>query len=208
MERFKVCEKETKTKAFSKEGLGQAAKLDPREKKRSDTREWLSAAVGKLNEDVSPNMAGPAACAHLPALHLCLLRPNTAARDLPHAYAVSLAAQCQRPLLLLCVAQSCADEHMNQSGVRCGADLVHMQLESFDAELEGLQTGGGKKRGKPPPRLTHLEESISRHKTHVARLEAIMRLLDNGAPALPQCAANRHMWLAGWDVNVPDKLQP
>ena len=113
MERFKVCEKETKTKAFSKEGLGQAAKLDPREKKRSDTREWLSAAVGKLNEDVSPNMAGPAACAHLPALHLCLLMPNRAARDLPHAYAVSLAVQCQRPLLLLCVAQSLADEHMN-----------------------------------------------------------------------------------------------
>ena len=57
-----------------------------------------------------------------------------------------------------------------------------MQLEGFDAELESLQTGGGKKRGKPPPRLTHLEESISRHKTHVARLEAIMRLIDNGEP--------------------------
>ena len=57
-----------------------------------------------------------------------------------------------------------------------------LQLEGFDAELETLQTGGGKKRGKPPPRLTHMEESISRHKAHVVRLEAIMRLLDNGTP--------------------------
>ncbi len=32
MERFKVCEKEMKTKAFSKEGLGQATKLDPEKK--------------------------------------------------------------------------------------------------------------------------------------------------------------------------------
>jgi hypothetical protein len=31
MEQFKVCEKETKTKAYSKEGLAQATKLDPAE---------------------------------------------------------------------------------------------------------------------------------------------------------------------------------
>jgi CCR4-NOT transcription complex subunit 3 len=31
MEQFKICEKETKTKAYSKEGLSQANKLDPRE---------------------------------------------------------------------------------------------------------------------------------------------------------------------------------
>ena len=31
MEAFKICEKETKTKAYSKEGLAQASKLDPRE---------------------------------------------------------------------------------------------------------------------------------------------------------------------------------
>ena len=53
MERFKVCEKETKTKAFSKEGLGQAAKLDPREKKRSELQDWISERISKLNEDVS-----------------------------------------------------------------------------------------------------------------------------------------------------------
>ncbi|KAL2662829.1 hypothetical protein AAZV13_02G064300 [Glycine max] len=42
MERFKICEKETKTKAFSKEGLGQQPKTDPREKAKSETRDWLN----------------------------------------------------------------------------------------------------------------------------------------------------------------------
>ncbi|KAF2599215.1 hypothetical protein F2Q68_00007495 [Brassica cretica] len=37
MERFKICEKETKTKAFSKEGLG-----PKRESKVRDTRDWLN----------------------------------------------------------------------------------------------------------------------------------------------------------------------
>lgn len=31
MEQFKVCEKETKTKAYSKEGLAQLEKVDPEE---------------------------------------------------------------------------------------------------------------------------------------------------------------------------------
>nr|VDD19756.1 unnamed protein product [Brassica oleracea] len=39
MERFKICEKETKTKAFSKEGLSLGSK---RESKVRDTRDWLN----------------------------------------------------------------------------------------------------------------------------------------------------------------------
>lgn len=53
MERFKVCEKETKTKAFSKEGLGQATKLDPREKAKGEMREWLNDTVDKMNVQVT-----------------------------------------------------------------------------------------------------------------------------------------------------------
>ncbi len=49
MERFKVCEKETKTKAFSKEGLGQQPKTDPRERARNEAREWLNRVVDGLN---------------------------------------------------------------------------------------------------------------------------------------------------------------
>ncbi|XP_039130330.1 CCR4-NOT transcription complex subunit 3 isoform X1 [Dioscorea cayenensis subsp. rotundata] len=100
MERFKVCEKETKTKAFSKEGLGQQPKTDPKEKAKSETRDWLNNVVGDLES----------------------------------------------------------------------------QIDNFEAEVEGLSVKKGKTR---PPRLTHLETSISRHKAHVMKLELILRLLDN-----------------------------
>ncbi|KAJ7534355.1 hypothetical protein O6H91_13G090700 [Diphasiastrum complanatum] len=100
MERFKVCEKETKTKAFSKEGLGQQPKTDPKEKAKSESREWLNNMVSELES----------------------------------------------------------------------------QIDSFEAEMEGLFVKKGKTR---PPRLTHLEDSISRHKSHISKLELILRLLDN-----------------------------
>ncbi|XP_010906715.1 uncharacterized protein [Elaeis guineensis] len=100
MERFKVCEKETKTKAFSKEGLGQQPKTDPKEKAKSETRDWLNNVVGDLES----------------------------------------------------------------------------QIDNFEAEVEGLSVKKGKTR---PPRLTHLETSISRHRAHIIKLELILRLLDN-----------------------------
>ncbi|KAG2686303.1 hypothetical protein I3843_09G000800 [Carya illinoinensis] len=100
MERFKICEKETKTKAFSKEGLGQQPKTDPKEKAKSETRDWLNNVVGELES----------------------------------------------------------------------------QIDNFEAEIEGLSVKKGKTR---PPRLTHLETSITRHKAHIMKLELILRLLDN-----------------------------
>ncbi|KAJ4972306.1 hypothetical protein NE237_005405 [Protea cynaroides] len=100
MERFKVCEKETKTKAFSKEGLGQQPKTDPKEKAKSETRDWVNNVVGELES----------------------------------------------------------------------------QVDYYEAEIEGLSVKKGKTR---PPRLTHLETSIVRHKAHIMKLELILRLLDN-----------------------------
>ncbi|KAI3822727.1 hypothetical protein L1987_10324 [Smallanthus sonchifolius] len=100
MERFKICEKETKTKAFSKEGLGQQPKTDPKEKAKSETRDWLNNTVSELES----------------------------------------------------------------------------QIDSYEAEMEGLSVKKGKTR---PPRLTHLESSIARHKAHIMKLELILRLLDN-----------------------------
>jgi Not1 N-terminal domain, CCR4-Not complex component len=41
-----------KTKAFSKEGLGQSAKQDPRERARSEIRDWLNTTVDTLNLQV------------------------------------------------------------------------------------------------------------------------------------------------------------
>jgi hypothetical protein len=45
MERFKVVERETKTKAYSKEGLGAAAKLNPAVKEKSEMTNWLSVSI-------------------------------------------------------------------------------------------------------------------------------------------------------------------
>lgn len=49
MERFKVVERETKTKAYSKEGLGAAQKLDPAQKERDETAGWLTTSIDGLN---------------------------------------------------------------------------------------------------------------------------------------------------------------
>lgn len=49
MERFKVVERETKTKAYSKEGLGAAQKLDPAQKERDETAAWLATSIAALN---------------------------------------------------------------------------------------------------------------------------------------------------------------
>ncbi|XP_048762642.1 CCR4-NOT transcription complex subunit 3-like isoform X2 [Ostrea edulis] len=49
MERFKVVERETKTKAYSKEGLGAAAKLNPLVKEKSEMTNWLSQSIDNLN---------------------------------------------------------------------------------------------------------------------------------------------------------------
>lgn len=58
MERFKLCEKEAKMKAFSKAALGQAEKLDPREQAKMETREWINSAVDTLNEQVGAGARG------------------------------------------------------------------------------------------------------------------------------------------------------
>lgn len=52
MERFKVVERETKTKAYSKEGLGAAQKLDPIQKERDEITNWLSYSIDTLGVQV------------------------------------------------------------------------------------------------------------------------------------------------------------
>lgn len=46
MERFKVVERETKTKAYSKEGLGLALKVDPAQKEKEEMEQWLTVQEG------------------------------------------------------------------------------------------------------------------------------------------------------------------
>ena len=40
-----MVERETKTKAYSKEGLGAAAKLDPAQKEKDEMTSWLSVST-------------------------------------------------------------------------------------------------------------------------------------------------------------------
>ncbi|KAL8673615.1 MAG: hypothetical protein Q9168_001970 [Polycauliona sp. 1 TL-2023] len=52
MEKFKAVEKEMKTKAFSKEGLSAAAKLDPEERKKQEACDFLSNMVEELERQI------------------------------------------------------------------------------------------------------------------------------------------------------------
>uniref|UniRef100_A0A673AZT2 CCR4-NOT transcription complex subunit 3 n=1 Tax=Sphaeramia orbicularis TaxID=375764 RepID=A0A673AZT2_9TELE len=52
MERFKIVERETKTKAYSKEGLGLAQKVDPVQKEKEEVGTWLTNTIDTLNMQV------------------------------------------------------------------------------------------------------------------------------------------------------------
>lgn len=57
MEKFKASEKELKTKAFSKEGLIAASKMDPAEKAKMELSQWLSSQVDELSRQVETTEA-------------------------------------------------------------------------------------------------------------------------------------------------------
>lgn len=57
MEMFKVCEKETKTKTYSKEGLARTETLNPEEQAREDARIFLQEAVEKLQIQIEASEA-------------------------------------------------------------------------------------------------------------------------------------------------------
>ncbi|KAG1580730.1 hypothetical protein G6F48_010267 [Rhizopus delemar] len=52
MERFKTVEREMKTKAFSREGLLQREKMDPKEKEKADACDWISSTVDELSRQI------------------------------------------------------------------------------------------------------------------------------------------------------------
>ncbi|EEP81293.1 conserved hypothetical protein [Uncinocarpus reesii 1704] len=106
MEQFKAVEKEMKTKAYSKEGLSAAARLDPKEKERVETCEFLSAMV----------------------------------------------------------------------------DILQQKIEAMEAEEEMIQASmkKGKKDVTKTTRLSDISRISERHKWHVAKLELLLRSLQNG----------------------------
>ena len=52
MEKFKICEKETKTKAFSKEGVARDEKLDPREIEKEKSYAWVQSIIERIENFV------------------------------------------------------------------------------------------------------------------------------------------------------------
>lgn len=64
MERFKLVEKEAKTKSFSKEGLNRSA-MDPKERAKAEMRDWLTSTVDSLNTQIEEFEAEAEAAATL-----------------------------------------------------------------------------------------------------------------------------------------------
>ena len=52
MERFKIVEREAKTKAYSKEGLVNSSRMDPAEKEKYNMQQWLNQCIDTLNIQV------------------------------------------------------------------------------------------------------------------------------------------------------------
>ncbi|KAK9472067.1 Not1 N-terminal domain, CCR4-Not complex component-domain-containing protein [Dipodascopsis tothii] len=68
MERFKACEKEMKTKAYSKEGLTASLKLDPREKEKQEMCHFISNMLEDLDRQIETHEA------QVEALHATMKR--------------------------------------------------------------------------------------------------------------------------------------
>ncbi|KAI9789120.1 MAG: general negative regulator of transcription subunit 5 [Peltula sp. TS41687] len=107
MEKFKAVEKEMKTKAYSKEGLSAAAKLDPKEKEKVEACQFLSSMIDELER----------------------------------------------------------------------------QIETMEVEGESLQANlkKGKKDTLKAGRVAEIEQFTERHKWHQAKLELVLRALENGS---------------------------
>ena len=52
MERFKIVERETKTKAYSKEGLTNSSRMDPAEREKWNMQQWMNQCIDTLNIQV------------------------------------------------------------------------------------------------------------------------------------------------------------
>lgn len=68
MERFKVVERETKTKAYSKEGLGLAQKVDPAQKEKEEVGQWLTVSWAQEEVTSGPCPQAPRGCGLTPCL--------------------------------------------------------------------------------------------------------------------------------------------
>ena len=114
MERFKALEKEMKTKAFSKEGLIAATRLDPQEKAKLEARQTVEDFVDSLSRKIE----------------------------------------------------------------QAEAEIEVLQATSTSSR--GKKSGKGSSAGNAEGRIAELERLNERRNWHIGKLEAVMRLLENG----------------------------
>lgn len=111
MERFKVVERETKTKAYSKEGLGAAQKLDPQQREKEELCSWLTSSINSLQ----------------------------------------------------------------------------IQQDQYESEVEAIMAAKKKRLDKDKQeKVDDLKSKVDRHKFHIAKLETLLRLVDNDGVDLDQ----------------------
>jgi hypothetical protein len=121
MEMFKVCEKETKTKAYSKEGLARAAEMSPEEQAKADAQEvrrrtrWILQTFLKIIKIIKEGEkeGGAEAEARFRGSVDFGTRPNNQSRPMARAVALSCARTfSRRPFVrvhfLGCVMIHCA----------------------------------------------------------------------------------------------------
>lgn len=58
-------------------------------------------------------------------------------------------------------------------------ETMTTRIDEIEVEIEDIHGGKSKKKSKSSPRVTLLEDTMERHQLHVARLEQMLRLLDN-----------------------------
>ena len=153
-----VCEKETKTKTYSKEGLARETKLDPEEQKKAVARDWCTECIEKIGTQVD------AVEADLEKLSAAKSKKGNKVPNQPRACRSSLDGRSPRAL--------------ERDARRGGGALVvvapHVRRGPSDAPP----------RRPPPPHprqaeLETLDGNLKRHRWHILKLEQIIRLIDN-----------------------------
>jgi CCR4-NOT transcriptional regulation complex NOT5 subunit len=97
MEQFKVCEKDTKTKAYSKEGLARDAKLDPKEAAKEEKREWLNECIDRLTDLIDSIEADVEKVANKKKNKDQVRAPSPAARLMQPAISLLLRTHTSKP---------------------------------------------------------------------------------------------------------------
>lgn len=155
MERFKVCEREMKM--AGRAGVPKA--MDPKDRAKEEARDWINNAVENLQSKVRGLRAAQTKS-----------RPSVAAQQ----------QTSMQPRATSQVHSPAADACLLSMPALTWYLGTCPQVEEIEYEIEELQ-GNVKKKQKPPPRLTELEELATRHKEHISRLEKVLRCIDNEA---------------------------